>query len=353
MTAPPTAMPSAEKVPRDGPIWLAIPSWIISLALHAGLLAVLAMSLHGPAIVGDPFSNDREIGIYYRPGHDSLPDVPGDGAGDGTGEPATSPVNTGSAANPGENLKVDPTPPVALDLPARSVARIGPGPALPSESVSRDARQMIRSIGTARSSGGKGVGGGAGESGGSGQAGGGTTFFGQRAAGSRFVYVLDASGSMHEHGALGVAKAELLASLAQLGSDQQFQIIFYSEKCYPMPGAGGKPQLFWGTDVNRTKASQFVRSIEPLEGTRHLDAILGALLYSPDVVYFLTDAGEPRLDSADLDKIKRRNNGRAQIHAIEFGKGAQLNVETNFVRRLARENGGGYVYRDIQKFHKR
>jgi hypothetical protein len=351
MTSPATAMRAAEKPPRDGPIWLAIPSWIISLALHAGLLALLAMTLHGPAIVGDPLSNDREIGIYFRPAHDSRPDVPGDGSGEGTGEPTSSPVSAGPAADPGDDLKIDSTPPVPLDLPAPAVARIGPGPALPSESASPDARQMIRSIGTARASGGKGPGGGG--SGGSGAAGGGTTFFGQKAAGSRFVYVLDASGSMHEHNALGVAKSELLASLAQLNSDQQFQIIFYSEKCYPMSGAGGKPQLFWGTDVNRTKASQFVRSIEPLEGTRHLDALLGALLYSPDVVYFLTDAGEPRLDSGDLDKIKRRNNGRAQIHAIEFGKGAQLNVETNFVRRLARENGGGYVYRDIQKFHKR
>jgi hypothetical protein len=350
MTFPATATRPAEKLPREGPIWLAIPSWIISLALHAGLLAVLAMTLRQPTIIGDPTSSDREVGIYYQPSRDSRPDVPGAGSGEGAAEPSASAVSAAPAGEQGEELKVDETPPVPLDLPTEPAARIGPGPAIPSESGSRDVRQMIRSIGTARANGGKGEGGsGSGEDG---SAGGGTTFFGQKAVGSRFVYVLDASGSMHEHGALGVAKSELLASLAQLNSDQQFEIIFYSEKCYPMPGAGGKPQLFWGTDVNRTKASQFVRSIEPLEGTRHLDALLGALLYSPDVIYFLTDAGEPRLDPADLDKIKRRNNGRTQIHAIEFGKGAQLNVETNFVRRLARENGGGYVYRDIQKFHR-
>ncbi|HTI50777.1 MAG TPA: hypothetical protein VL475_07495 [Planctomycetaceae bacterium] len=344
MAAPATAVIPAEKLPRERSMWTAIPSWIISLALHAALLATFAMTLESPAIVGDPLANDREVGIYFRPSHESHLDAPGERVGEPT-SPTTTP---GPAAETGEDLTVDEAPPVTLDLPSAAVARIGPGPALPSESVASDARQMIKSTGTRPATAGNGPGSG----GGNGQSGGGTTFFGQKAAGSRFVYVIDASGSMHEHNALGVAKSELLASLAQLDSNQQFQIIFYSEKCYPMSGAEGKPQLFWGTDVNRTKASQFVRGIEPLEGTRHRDALLNALLYSPDVIYFLTDAGEPRLEPADLDRIKRRNNGRAQIHAIEFGKGANLNIETNFVRRLARENGGGYVYRDIQKFRR-
>jgi hypothetical protein len=158
---------------------------------------------------------------------------------------------------------------------------------------------------------------------------------------------------MQDYNALGVAKAELLASLAQLDADQQFQIIFYSEHCYPMVNPDGRSQYFTATDINRTKASQFVRGISPLEGTRHLEALLMALSCNPDVIYFLTDAGEPRLYPADLNRIKKRNNEKAQIHTIEFGKHANLDIDNNFLKKLSRENRGGYVYRDITQFPKK
>ena len=107
--------------------------------------------------------------------------------------------------------------------------------------------------------------------------------------------------------------------------------------------------MFWGTEVNRTRASQFIRNIEPDGGTRHLEALLMALGLGPDVIFFLTDAGEPILYAADLDKIKRRNGGRTTIFTIEFGKGANLRTE-NFLKRLARDNGGAHAYRDVQEF---
>jgi hypothetical protein len=170
--------------------------------------------------------------------------------------------------------------------------------------------------------------------------------------GKRFLYVLDASGSMSDYNAIAVAKAELLASLAQLDENQQFQVIFYNEHCHPMPNLERKDSMFWGTDTNRTRASQFVRNIDPDGGTRHLDALLMALAFAPDVVFFLTDAGEPVLYPADLDKIKRRNGGRSTIYTIEFGKGAGLRTD-NFLKKLARDNGGAHAYRDVQEFQRR
>jgi hypothetical protein len=266
----------------------------------------------------------------------------------------------------------DEAPPVALDLPeAPQVAMTSPGPAAPAAKSTganyTDARQMIRPAGRNRSTGGgegsgneagtgnEGAVGGGGKGGegggrsGSGGGGPGTSFFGHKAAGRKFVYVLDASGSMYDYNAIAVAKAELLASLSQLDENQQFQIIFNNEKCYPMRDSDRRENVFWGTETNRTRASQFIRNIEPDGGTRHLDALLMALGLAPDVIFFLTDAGEPILYEKDLDTIKRRNNGRSTIYTIEFGKGANLRTD-NFLKKLARVNGGAHAYRDVQEF---
>src|SRR5262249_24285860 len=66
----------------------------------------------------------------------------------------------------------------------------------------------------------------------------------------------------------------------------------------------------------------------------------------------LTDAGEPVLYPGDLEKIKKRNNGRSRIFSIEFGKGANLRTD-NFLKKLARDNGGSHAYRDVQDFRKK
>lgn len=334
MTASGTAGVPAKDAPRGESVWLAVPSWLISLLFHAALLALLALSIRPPTTVGDPDADARQVGIYYKAQGETAPGSADDEAGASSAPQAT----TEGARDSLDDLRVEESPPVPLDLPAAAPARIGPGSAVPGQPAPRDARELVKSSGLPPTTGEKG--------------GGGTTFFGQRATGARFVYLLDASGSMQEYNALGVAKAELLASLAQLDADQQFQIVFYSERSYPMLNSDGRSQYFAATDINRTLASQFVRGISPLEGTRHLEALLLALSFNPDVIFFLTDAGEPRLYPADLDRIRKRNGDKTQIHTIEFGKHANLNVETGFLRKLARENRGGYVYRDITQFRK-
>jgi hypothetical protein len=69
----------------------------------------------------------------------------------------------------------------------------------------------------------------------------------------------------------------------------------------------------------------------------------------PDVIYFLTDSGEPELNSAQLERIREVNRGRTRIHCIEFGVLADLAPE-NFLKKLAAGNGGRHLYRDITQF---
>jgi hypothetical protein len=320
--------------------WLAIPSWCISLALHAGLFAALALGVRPSGATGVSAEADREVGIYSGTGHQAT-DLPGSDPGSDGGESAQAQTerNTVSGATLPEELSLDESPPAPLDLPsskARNSGLIGPGRRVES-SEPANVQDTIRPSrnGTAASGGDRT------------QAG--TSFFGVTSVGTRFVYLLDASGSMNENYAIAVAKAELLASLERLAESQQFQVIFYNEKVRAMVASDGKPGLFFGTAANKGVASQFIRGVQPDGGTRHRPAILQALASVPDVIFFLTDAGQPELTAADLNEIKRRNGGKTVIHTIEFGKGANLGVD-NFLKKLARENGGIHMYRDITQF---
>ena len=61
------------------------------------------------------------------------------------------------------------------------------------------------------------------------------------------------------------------------------------------------------------------------------------------------DADEPRLSASQLDKIHRLAGG-ISINTIEFGFSAKSG-STSFLAKLARQNGGEYVYVDITRLN--
>jgi len=176
-----------------------------------------------------------------------------------------------------------------------------------------------------------------------------TEVFGAAGEGRKFSYVFDRSGSMdgHRGAPLHAAKAELLASLADLGQTQQFQIIFYNEQPRVFSPSGSPGRLVFATEQNKYLAQKFVGSITADGGTKHEDALEMALKTAPDVIFFLTDADEPRMDSRQLARIGRLNRGSI-INTIEFGYGPQRDAD-NFLVELARRNGGKHVYVDVAR----
>ncbi|MCA9270328.1 MAG: hypothetical protein KDA41_17725, partial [Planctomycetales bacterium] len=176
-----------------------------------------------------------------------------------------------------------------------------------------------------------------------------TQVYGLEAAGTKFLYVFDRSGSMSGYNGrpLRSAQRELIASLNDLDRTHQFQIIFYNERPQVFQPDGRTPRLVFGDEQGKALAQRFVRSIIADGGTRHLEPIVMALAMRPDVIFFLTDAEEPRLSADELLRIRRANKG-TQIHAIEFGFGP-ASSDDNFLKRLARENGGQHAYVDISK----
>ena len=176
-----------------------------------------------------------------------------------------------------------------------------------------------------------------------------TSVYGLQGEGSKFLYVFDRSGSMSGYGGrpLRSAQSELVASLNDLESTHQFQIIFYNEEPHVFKPDGRTARLVYGDDQGKALAQRFVRGIVAAGGTRHLQPLAMALKMRPDVIFFLTDAEEPRLSADELAQLKRLNKG-TQIHAIEFGFGPTIG-EDNFLKRLARQNGGQHAYIDISK----
>lgn len=176
-----------------------------------------------------------------------------------------------------------------------------------------------------------------------------TSLYGLSGQGFRFVYCFDRSESMGGGGnnTLRSARTELLASLDSLGPTHQFQIIFYNDHPTVFEITGMAGRLVFGTDQNKQQARQFVERIRADGGTDHMAALEMALNLNPDVIFFLTDADQPRLSPEQLARIGRRNR-ISIINTIEFGQGPAPAKE-NFLRQLARQNGGEYTYIDITK----
>jgi len=342
-----------------------VPSWLLSLVLHAALFVVLAASLPGlrGGIVGDPDGDLRSVGIWV--GH-SGDGTDGDGAGSGQAKVPSGETKLVPTAKPSAAPKpVVSAPPLAentLPLLAEPVARsqnslpaapnlvtappiIGPG----------ERPGLFRRSDKPPSSNGDASGLGANGKPGNGRRGsrGSTPFFGIVDVGSRFVYVIDCSGSMFSHNAMGAAKSELLKSLRTLNRFQQFQIVFYNtdQKWLKAPGKMDF-RLFSADERSLRLASAFVAEIDPDGGTQHLTAVELALRLHPDVIFFLTDGGKPGLSSFDLEALKRLNDRHTRIHCVQFSSQDDPDAAeaTDFLKKLAAQSDGQYVCRDVSHF---
>ncbi len=174
-----------------------------------------------------------------------------------------------------------------------------------------------------------------------------TTLFGIPGNGSRFVYVVDTSGSTAGI-PLRIAKRELLRSLDGLSRTQQFQIVFYNHRPR-VYRTGGHTGLYWADKASRQGAKNFVDRVRAEGGTDHMAAISTALQMRPGVIFFFTDADEPRLSEHDLGRIERLN-GTAVIHVVEFGHGEQDAAASVPLQKLATQNRGQYRYLDVDSY---
>jgi hypothetical protein len=179
------------------------------------------------------------------------------------------------------------------------------------------------------------------------------TLFGIEGEGSRIVFLLDRSASMGGPGAkaLRAAKAELIAALDALGRMHQFNIVVYNERPAVFNPTGDPGRILFATDRNKEEAVKFIESITPYDGTRHDDAVKTAIKMAPDVIFWLTDADDPKLGPNQQERINAMAAG-ITINTIEFGTGPQTDAG-NFLVKIARANGGKHAYVDVSKLPER
>lgn len=160
--------------------------------------------------------------------------------------------------------------------------------------------------------------------------------------GTRIVYLIDTSGSMHNNGRLDRAANQLKGSLRMLEPHQEFQVIFYGDRPTTMRLRGGAKDLYQANVRNLQLASDEIDAVRLGGSTNHLLALEEGLKLNPEVMYFLTDGKDASLTSGDLSRLLARNRSGARIHVVEFASGAPDSRDVTWLHRLASETGGKY-----------
>jgi hypothetical protein len=160
------------------------------------------------------------------------------------------------------------------------------------------------------------------------------SFFGIRAEGQVFVFVVDCSGSMIDEDRLDRAKSELMRSIRGLREPQRFKVIFYNDQPVPMPGE--IPRL--ADRGSKDQLSRWLDLIQPDGGTNPKGALELALGVRPDAVFLLSDGAFPAGTAA---AVARANPRKIPIHCVDLADGAG----GDDLQRIARESGGRYTAR--------
>ena len=163
-----------------------------------------------------------------------------------------------------------------------------------------------------------------------------TTFFGIRARGQFFVYVVDCSGSMLDDDRLTRATIEAPARAScRLQEPQKFEVIFYNNESMPMPG-GPRPRT---ADL---QAKNQLLALAPPDRARrrHRPAARHeqAISLKPDAVFLLSDGEFPE---GTVDEVAKLNTRNIPIHCIDLAGG----LAGDHLKRIAAASGGQYASR--------
>lgn len=162
-------------------------------------------------------------------------------------------------------------------------------------------------------------------------------FFGVEATGSRFIYIVDTSGSMAVGGKLEALQFELVKSLEGLLEAADFLVITYNDSASALEGrqswsdADEQGKRFARRGIARLRSSG---GTHPAPGFR----MAFAMRPPPDSIYFMTD-GE--FDEEVAGEIAMLNaEYKVPIHCIAFVS----RRSEPLMRRIASQSGGTYTF---------
>ena len=175
-------------------------------------------------------------------------------------------------------------------------------------------------------------------------------FFGAGAIGTKFVFIIDCSGSMEDEYRWDTAKRELKDAIEGLTRKQKYYVFLYNSHAYGMTTK--KPKLLPAIGSTRKKTFNWLAQQYPIGDTRPWMAVKTALGMEPDAIFFLSD-GELKDDTVRLLRSVNRPGAdvsnpsgkqielqdKIPIHTVFLGKG----VGKQTMREIANENNGSFT----------
>jgi hypothetical protein len=166
--------------------------------------------------------------------------------------------------------------------------------------------------------------------------GGSASFFGVEATGTRFVFVIDVSGSMHA-GRMQGLRAEITRSIGSLDATAEFMVIPFSSGAWVI---GDKREWREASESNKRWIRNQVATLAADGGTepdKGFDIVF-TLRPKPDAIYFMTDGEFPPIVAESI--IARNKRFRVPIHSICFGSDSGADE----MKRISKESGGRYIF---------
>jgi hypothetical protein len=328
-----------------------VPAWLLSVGVHVVLLICLSFLAVGKGnalpqeeatrtvgiVLAQPSANREREYFDEASAHDSEQDTRSESDA-GSNQPLPN-----SAAIPPESLTIsDFALPQATDMllpgvtsvdtPSLTVTNRRPKiPGLDESAIIADEQAKFRAANARGPTTSLGV------------------FGSKEAVGGSFVFLIDRSQSMGG-GGLGVlqeAEGELVRVLSKLEAKHRFQVVVYHNKSVYLQ----RRELLPATDANKALVPGFLGTKAAFGSTEHERALMSALSLEPDVIFLLTDGGEPTLKTSQIRSITKLALPRTSIHCIQFGSGP-LQSSDNFLSRLAAATGGEYGYVDVNQHRK-
>ncbi|HTN75554.1 MAG TPA: VWA domain-containing protein, partial [Pirellulaceae bacterium] len=159
--------------------------------------------------------------------------------------------------------------------------------------------------------------------------GGSAEFFGVKAGGRKFVFIVDSSNSMRGR-KFSEAKRELLYAVKQLDKQQMFYVIFFdrdAECMFSAPGREPEPRPLPATGENIRRLDKWLPLVENEGRTDPYDAVKIALALHPDAIFLLsdgqfTDGGRTEIYLAEKnlfdDPLEGKRRPLVTVHTIAF-----------------------------------
>lgn len=177
----------------------------------------------------------------------------------------------------------------------------------------------------------------------------GVEFFGVKATGNTFAYIIDCSPSMRKDNAFQAAKNEVFRSLASMKPKQRYFISFFGKEIDPLTFQAGEAEKYpvYATKENVIATQEWMNAITiQKEGWPPNNALQQAIEMQPDGIFMLFD-GDTKVDVAKFlrrinrtDDILSEGNPKVPIHVIHF-------FQEDFrkpMMTVAQENGGTYRF---------